>query len=163
MRNAAVAKVAQPIGTYPAAQMLTFLKRTDKRKQTLKKGYRTIDTDKLTLFNNIGLAANKGSITYSIINTFIRGCRPRIIVRVYIGIELTKHLKVGCFYLCIAIIRLLLCNGWCNSCGQYWDSTAPRARSDKGAASILSKCFLCQRVGLIQQLPWDVLLSLITI
>jgi hypothetical protein len=38
-------KAAQPIGTYPTAEMLTFLKE-DGVKEVDEKYYRTIDTDK---------------------------------------------------------------------------------------------------------------------
>jgi hypothetical protein len=44
----AVMKAAQPIGTYPTAEMLT-LKRTSKEEKK-EKYYRTIDTDKPLFF-----------------------------------------------------------------------------------------------------------------
>jgi hypothetical protein len=44
-------KAAQPIGTYPTAEMLTFLKE-DGVKEDVEKYYRTIDTDKPLFFYN---------------------------------------------------------------------------------------------------------------
>jgi hypothetical protein len=60
----AVMKAAQPIGTYPTAEMLTFLKEDGVRKQTLKS---TIVLSTLTnLYSSIRLTANRtGLITHT--------------------------------------------------------------------------------------------------
>jgi hypothetical protein len=55
-------KAAQPIGTYPTAEMLTFLKRTE-RKATLKS---TIVLSTLTnLYSSIRLTANRNGFDYA--------------------------------------------------------------------------------------------------
>jgi hypothetical protein len=46
----AVMKAAQPIGTYPTAEMLTFLKEDGVKEADVEKYYRTIDTDKPLFF-----------------------------------------------------------------------------------------------------------------
>jgi hypothetical protein len=43
-------KAAQPIGTYPTAEMLTFLKEDGVKEADVEKYYRTIDTDKPLFF-----------------------------------------------------------------------------------------------------------------
>jgi hypothetical protein len=60
----AVMKAAQPIGTYPTAEMLTFLKGRVKEAD-VEKYYRTIDTDKL--YSSIRLTANRNGFDYAYI------------------------------------------------------------------------------------------------
>jgi hypothetical protein len=54
-------KAAQPIGTYPTAEMLTFLKGRVKEAD-VEKYYRTIDTDKPS---SIRLTANRNGFDYA--------------------------------------------------------------------------------------------------
>jgi hypothetical protein len=59
----AVMKAAQPIGTYPTAEMLTFLKEDGVKEADVEKYYRTIDTDKP--YSSIRLTAETGLITHT--------------------------------------------------------------------------------------------------
>jgi hypothetical protein len=95
-------KAAQPIGTYPTAEMLTFLKGTEKEADVS-----TIVLSTLTnLYSSIRLTANRNGFDYAYAYRIqiTSSRRPRIIVRVIIELS---TLNWECFFTSIAITNRL--------------------------------------------------------